>query len=69
MKENYLLSSYGEKSGDTPHLPKQNWFRPKVDSNLLRPLMEKSDARALQDTILWLGTMFIFAALSISLWP
>jgi fatty acid desaturase len=69
MKENYLLPSYGEKSGDTPHLPKQNWFRPKVDSNLLRPLMEKSDARALKDTILWLGTMFIFAALAISLWP
>ncbi|MEM9342792.1 MAG: fatty acid desaturase family protein [Pseudomonadota bacterium] len=46
-----------------------SWFRPKVDPQDIRRLMIKDDARALRDTVLWLGLMIVFAAIGVALWP
>lgn len=46
-----------------------SWYRPTIDREAVRALMEKSDARATRDTLIWLGSMVVFAAIGIALWP
>ncbi len=46
-----------------------NWFRPKVDPQDIRALMQKSDTRAIRDTLLWLGLMLVTATGAVALWP
>lgn len=45
------------------------WYRPKIDPKQIRELMEKSDAIAMRDTVLWLGLMLVTASIAIALWP
>lgn len=45
------------------------WFRPDVDRADIRALMQKSDAIALRDTVLWLGGMLGLLGIAIALWP
>ncbi|WP_299588013.1 fatty acid desaturase [uncultured Tateyamaria sp.] len=53
----------------TPALQTPNWFRPQVDKDAMRLLMQKSDAIAGRDALLWLGIMVVCAAIGIALWP
>ena len=53
----------------TPALQTPNWFRPQVDKDAMRALMQKSDAIAGRDALLWLGIMVVCAAIGIALWP
>ena len=45
------------------------WFRPKVDPKEIQRLRHKDDARALRDTVMWIGFMIVFAGIGIALWP
>ena len=69
MTKSYFLSNDNSSQNNTADLAPTNWFRPKIDANKIRALMEKSDTRALMDTILWLGAMLGFATIAIALWP
>ena len=69
MPKDYSL--LGEEGGRAVEagLANPRWFRPKVDPKVIRAMMEKSDARAMRDTALWLGLMVLFAGIGIALWP
>ena len=62
-------------SGDTGRLAIENgtanpkWFRPVVDPHDIRNLMQKSDAIAIRDTVIWLGMMIMTAGCAAILWP
>ena len=65
MAKDYSLVA--PRADDAMEYPQ--WFRPKVDPAALRPMMEKSDAIATRDTILWLGGMVLSVSIAIALWP
>ncbi len=46
-----------------------SWYRPDVAPDQIRALMQKDDARAMRDTLLWMGLMVLFAGIGIALWP
>ena len=64
MARNYTLADRDDLPGTSPQ-----WYRPKVDPKDIRSLMEKSDRIAMRDTVIWLGGLFVFAAIGITLWP
>ena len=45
------------------------WYKPKVDPQEIRVLMQKSDARAFKDTIIWFLGLGISGYLAVLLWP
>ena len=67
-KDYGLLGDQAARAQETG-LASPTWFRPEVDPADIRALMEKSDARATRDTLLWLGLMVLLAAVGIALWP
>ncbi|KNG93077.1 fatty acid desaturase [Pseudaestuariivita atlantica] len=69
MARDYALTEDADRAAQAAGLASPAWFRPRVDPAILRPLMEKSDARALRDTVLWLGLMVVTAGIGIALWP
>lgn len=69
MTQDYsLLGDTGRKAVATG-LANPKWFRPDVDPQAIRALMVKSDARAMRDTVIWLGGMILCAGIGIALWP
>ena len=64
MARNYELSASSDRIAKQDGLAKPKWFRPKVDPNIIKELMQKSDAIALKDTVLWLGLMCLSAWLA-----
>lgn len=69
MPQDYsLLGSTGQQAEATG-LANPKWYRTDVDPSAIRALMQKNDAIALRDTVLWLGIMIVTAAVAISLWP
>ena len=69
MAKDYNLLGEDGRRAEATGLANANWFRPTIDKVALRALMQKSDGPALRDTALWIGGMFIFAAIGIALWP
>lgn len=69
MAKDYSLSGTGARIAVESGLANPKWYRPGVDPQQIRALMEKSDAIALRDTIIWLGTMIACAGIGIALWP
>ncbi len=68
MSRDYTLTT-GAKVAEDAGLANPSWYRPQIDPSKIRPLMEKSDARAGRDAVLWLGFMALFAAFALVLWP
>ena len=69
MIEDYQLSDKTNRISVEKGAANPKWFRPAVDPQKIRALMQKSDARAMRDTALWLGAMCVSAACAIALWP
>lgn len=69
MKKDYSLSGKAGLAANESGLTNPKWFRPNVDPQAIRALMQKSDAIALRDTAIWLGAMVISSAVAIALWP
>ncbi|QMU60150.1 MAG: hydrocarbon oxygenase [Boseongicola sp.] len=69
MVKDYSLTGETGQQAVEAGLANPAWFRPKVDPATIRALSQKSDAIALRDTLLWLGTMVVSAAVAIALWP
>ncbi|MEM7242481.1 MAG: fatty acid desaturase [Pseudomonadota bacterium] len=57
------------RNADTVGLANPAWYRTHIAPDLLRPLMQKSDAIAARDVALWLGIMSVSALCGILLWP
>lgn len=69
MAKDYSLTGASAHRAEAQGLVSPGWYRTKVDPQAIRTLMEKSDAIALKDTVLWLGAMVLFAGIGIWLWP
>ncbi len=65
----YSLTGSAAEQAQARGLANPKWYRTKVDPGEIRKLMEKSDAIATRDTLLWLGLMVVTAGIGIALWP
>ncbi|MEP2028325.1 MAG: fatty acid desaturase family protein [Paracoccaceae bacterium] len=69
MPKDYSLSGEAGRLAMQRGLANPKWFRPDVDPLAIRKLMEKSDAIAMRDTVIWLGAMILSAGIGVMLWP
>ena len=69
MSKDYQLSGDAGRVSIENGTANPSWFRPKVDPQAIRELMQKSDAIALRDTLIWLGMMCVSAGVAVALWP
>jgi fatty acid desaturase len=65
----YDLLGVSAKEAVAHGLKSAEWYHSDVPRRDLKALMQRSDAPAIRDTIIWLGLMAAFAALAIALWP
>jgi fatty acid desaturase len=63
-----LLGPEAESAGKAG-LKSAAWYHTDVPRKDMKELMKRSDAPAIRDTVIWLGSMLFFAALAIWLWP
>ena len=69
MARDYTLSEEATARAEAAGLANPSWYRTPIDPAEIRRLMEKDDARATRDTVLWLGLMVAFAGIGVLLWP
>lgn len=69
MPRDYSLLGEEGRRAEAEGLANPSWYRPAVEPAKIRALMVKDDARAVRDTVLWLGLMVVLAAIGIALWP
>ena len=69
MPRDYALTGEGARAAEERGLANPSWYRPDIDPQAIRALMEKSDAIAFRDTALWIGVMVVSAGIGIALWP
>ncbi len=69
MAKDYALTGDAARSAVATEMANPKWFRPEVDPHAIRKLMQKSDAIALRDTIIWLGAMLVLGSIAVALWP
>ena len=69
MSKDYQLSGDAGRTAIENGTANPKWFRPNVDPQEIRDLMQKSDAIALRDTAIWLGLMCLAAGFAVALWP
>ena len=69
MPRDYSLLGEDGRQAEASGLANPSWFRPSVDPAAIRALMKKDDARAMRDTVLWIGLIVLFAGIGIALWP
>lgn len=69
MPKDYSLTGPAAQDAAKKGLANPSWYRPKVDPQAIRELMEKSDAIALRDTAIWIAVMVVSACIAVALWP
>jgi len=45
-----------------------DWYRTPVERKRMKELMQRSDGRAIRDTVVWLGSMVVLGGLAVHLW-
>lgn len=69
MNNDYHLSGDSDRVAIENGTANPKWFRPDVAPQDIRKLMQKSDAIAMRDTVIWLGIMIVTAGCAVALWP
>jgi fatty acid desaturase len=69
MAQDYALTGKTGRSAEASGLANPSWYRPDIDPAQIRELMQKSDRRAMRDTVLWFGLMAVSAGIGIALLP
>jgi fatty acid desaturase len=64
----YSLSGPATEFAVEAGLTEGDWFRSDVPRKRMKELMQRSDAPAIRDTILWIGVAFVAATAGIALW-
>ena len=62
-----LLGADAERAVETG-LKAAEWYHTDVPRKEMKALMQRSDQPAIRDTILWLGSMAVFAGIAVALW-
>lgn len=68
-RRDYSLLGPDAKRAVETGLAAAEWYHTDVPRKEMKALMQRSDAPAIRDTVLWLGGMVLFAAIGIALWP
>ncbi len=68
-RRDYSLLGPDAKCAVETGLAAAEWYHTDVPRKEMKALMQRSDAPAIRDTILWLGGMVLFAGIGIALWP
>jgi fatty acid desaturase len=50
-------------------LKSAEWYHSDISRKDMKELMKRSDSPAIRDTVIWLGSMVLFAGLAIWIWP
>jgi fatty acid desaturase len=67
-KRDYSLTGRDTERALSTGLAAAEWYHSEIPRPLMKELMQRSDAPALRDTAIWLGSMVICAAAGIWLW-
>ena len=65
----YSLAKAQMMQSNGPTVKSPRWYKPKVDPQDIRVLMQKSDIIALKDTFIWFLGLGISGYLAVLLWP
>ena len=65
----YSLTKAPTMQNDGSAVKSPRWYKPKVDPRDIRALMQKSDAVALRDTLIWFLGLGLSGYLAVVLWP
>jgi fatty acid desaturase len=65
----YDLLGAGAREAVARGLKSAEWYHSDVPRKDMKTLMQRSDAPAIRDTIIWLGLMAVLAGLAIAMWP
>ncbi len=69
MERDYSLVGKAASLTKDSGIANPTWFRPAINPEDIQRLREKSDAIALRDTVVWLGSMVVSAGIAMTLWP
>ncbi len=65
----YSLLGKEAKVAEDHGLKSAEWYHSDISRKEMKELMKRSDGPAIRDTIIWLGSMIILAAVAVWLWP
>ena len=65
----YSLLGPDAKRAVESSLAAAEWYHTDIPRKEMKALMQRTDAPAIRDTIIWLGLMLLFAGIGIWLWP
>ena len=68
-KRDYSLIGVSAKDAVARGLMAAEWYHTDIPRKTMKDLMKRSDGPAIRDTIIWLGSMAVFAGLGVYLWP
>lgn len=68
-RRDYSLLGPDAKRAVETGLAAAEWYHTEVPRKVMKELMQRSDQPAIRDTILLFGSMIVFAAFGIALWP
>ncbi|MDI7861571.1 fatty acid desaturase family protein [Rhizobiaceae bacterium n13] len=68
-KRDYSMLGESARSAIETGLASAKWYHTEVPRKTMKELMQRSDGPAVRDTVIWLGSMIVFAGLAIWLWP
>ena len=67
-KRDYDLLGQSGRTAVETGLAAAQWYHTDISRREMKALMQRSDAAAIRDTVIWIGSMLVFAGLGISLW-
>jgi fatty acid desaturase len=68
-KRDYGLLGRDAKLAVERGLKSAEWYHTEVSRKEMKALMQRSDMPAILDTVIWLGSMIVFAGFAIYFWP
>jgi fatty acid desaturase len=68
-RRDYSLTGEDARRAVERGLASAAWYHTDVPRSVIKELMQRSDGPAIRDTAIWLGSMAVFAAAAVWLWP
>jgi fatty acid desaturase len=69
IKRDYSMLGRDAEEATRRGLHSAEWYHTAIPRKEMKALMQRHDGPAIRDTIIWLGSMVLFAGLAIWLWP
>lgn len=69
QQRDYSMLGHDAQLAVEKGLASAEWYHTDVPRKVMKELMQRHDGPAIRDTIIWLGSMIVLAAIGIYLWP